>query len=783
MEKDGPPIRARTGGAIRCIFLSLAASMLFFWGLLYPGRPLDGISYSTIVRDRNGAILRVTLSADEKYRIWAALDDYPPRFIEALLMKEDGTFYSHPGVEPLALLRAVWHGAILRDFKSGGSTVTMQLARLLYSLDTDSVGGKLVQIREALRLELVYSKRRILEAYCARVPCGRNIEGFAAAALIYMNKSLAELSLPDMLLLCSLPQKPNERDPTVSSSVIVARDRLFRTWTARHPEDGSSAVRLTMPEAYSGSLPFEAPHTVDSLLARSGGGTRIESTIDLPLQKRLEAILAGYCARHERTGIHNACALLVRAKGMEVLAEVGSADFFDPSIDGQVNGTEAKRSPGSALKPFLYGLAMDQSLVHPMTMLKDAPVHFSGYNPDNYDDEFQGPIKARDALILSRNVPAVSLSRKVKNPDLYDFLKASGVTGLRPKSDYGLSLVLGTGEVTMKELVALYGVLANSGDFSPLRERLDRAPPSVTREMLSPQAAFLVVDILRQKPRPEEIAPGTLKRPPGECAWKTGTSIGFRDAWAVGIFDSFIVAVWVGNFDGSGNPELIGLRIAGPLMFEIVDAVRASGLGLPYAGDGGAREPSGIIRVKVCAISGKIPNRFCPVTVDTYFIPGKSPIDVCDVHQRFNIDVRTGLRRLAPIEGETVSKVFEIWPSDLLDLFDKAGLPRKLPPPLAPEDALLSQESPEKAPEIVSPLPKGEYAVSLGEAADPEIPFIAIVPSDTAEVFWFLNESFLGKSRLGKAYYWTPSPGEFVLRAIDDHGRSASCRFSVAIRE
>ena len=305
----------------------------------------------------------------------------------------------------------------------------MQTARLLYGLDTGTLGGKLRQISHALLLELVYPKRLILEAYASRVPCGRNVEGFPAASLLFFHKPLSSLSLSEMLLLCSVPQKPNERNPgSYRQGVLEARDLLYRMWLHRHPEDSELSLQFDMPEEFPLSVPFEAPHAVSSLLQRHAGETRISSTIDLRLQKTLQRMIAQFQERRAPTGIRNASALLVRAGTMEVLAEVGSADFFDASIEGQVNGTEAKRSPGSALKPFLYALAMDQSLLHPMTVLKDAPLHFSGYNPDNFDNDFEGPIRAKDALIKSRNVPAVFLSRKVKDPDMYDFLAQAGIT-------------------------------------------------------------------------------------------------------------------------------------------------------------------------------------------------------------------------------------------------------------------------------------------------------------------------------------------------------------------
>jgi len=455
------PRRAAFAGV--CLFLSLGLAL----ALRQAARPLEEVSYSAAVFDRSGTLLRLTLSADEKYRIRADMDEFPARFTEALLLKEDRAFFFHPGVNPAALARAFWHSMIRGDYRAGGSTITMQTARLLYRLDTDTLKGKLQQIAHALVLELVFPKKRIFEAYASLVPCGRNVEGFPAASLLYFRKPLSDLSVSEIFALCVLPQKPNQGD------LIQARDRLYHAWAARHPADGQLSVQFDLPEDLRLSIPFEAPHAVTSLLGRRPGELRIDSTIDLRLQTTVARILRDYQRRRANVGIMNACALLVRRRGMEVLAEVGSADFFDPRIDGQVNGTEARRSPGSALKPFRYALAMDQSIIHPMTVLKDAPIHFSGYNPDNFDNDFEGPITAKDALIKSRNVPAVYLSQRVKAPDLYGFLSQAGIGGLRPKEDYGASLVLGTAEVTMKELVTLYGVLANDGRLEPLQETMD----------------------------------------------------------------------------------------------------------------------------------------------------------------------------------------------------------------------------------------------------------------------------------------------------------------------
>ncbi|MDP3177321.1 MAG: hypothetical protein Q8M76_05415, partial [Spirochaetaceae bacterium] len=403
-------------------------------------------------------------------------------------------------------------------------------------------------------------------------------------------------------------------------------------------------------------------------------------------------------------------------------------------------------------------------------------IHYSGYNPDNFDDDFDGPLSAMEALIRSRNVPAVYLTQRVKDPSLYEFLSRSGVGGLKERGWYGVSLILGTAETTMKELVAMYGCLANSGRFQPLKALSDRMPPRPVA-MLSPEAAWLTLDILKDKPRPEEV--GSVLGDPTElaCAWKTGTSIGFRDAWSVGIFGHYILAVWVGNFDGASNPAFVGIDAAAPLMFEIIDALRLSGL--DKSPGGWEQRPAGIARVKVCPVSGKIPNALCPRTVETWFIPGKSPIEACEIHQLIYTDIKTGLRRSVPEEGRTTRRVMEIWPSDMMAVFERAGMPRKRPPPFAGGDSIETNPSSSEAPQIVSPLSRGEYVARYDYNKAGEMPLIAIVPSDTEKVFWFLNESFLGSAPRGKAFFWKQVPGSYILRVTDDRGRSSSCQFTV----
>src|SRR6185369_7579816 len=336
-------------------------------------------------------------------------------------------------------------------------------------------------------------------------------------------------------------------------------------------------------------------------------------------------------------GIRNATVLLVDARDMSVKAWVGSADYWNEAIDGQVNGVLAKRSPGSTLKPFVYALALDQGVLHPQTMLRDLPTAFGPFTPENFDGRFFGPIPAEEALIRSRNVPAVWVSTQLKQPSLYEFLQSAGVSRMKPESFYGLALALGGGEVTMEELAGLYTMLANQGVLRPLRVEQNVQEEEGAR-LISAEASFITIEMLRRNPRPDED--GTLPvRGRWPVAWKTGTSWGFRDAWSAGLIGPYVLVVWIGNFAGQGNPAFVGVDAAAPLFFRIADALNLARADEPVPP---LVPPPGVSKVAVCAASGDLPNVYCPRTVETWYIPGKSPIRVSQLHRAVAIDTRTG---------------------------------------------------------------------------------------------------------------------------------------------
>ena len=726
----------------------------------HPGL-LESQPWSRAVYAADGQLLRLALAADQQYRLRTPLSEISPAYVEAVLLYEDRWFYWHPGVNPMALARSA-HATLSGSRRMGGSTLTMQLARQLYGIDSRSVWGKMGQMAAALWLELRYGKKEILEAYLNLVPFGGNVEGVGAASLIHFHKPAARLDLQQSLALAVIPQNPRRRLATSAenASLRAARLRLWRQWLARHPGDAALEAdqELNLQAAPRGALPFAAPHAVDLLLRDPGQAIR--SSLDPRLQRLLERVMRDYLAARRDSGVNNASALLLDARSMRVKAMVGSADYFNAEIFGQVNGTQAKRSPGSTLKPFIYGLALDQGVLHPRTILKDAPTSFGPFSPENYDGRFVGPITAQEALIRSRNVPAVAVAAKLSHPGLYDFLKMAGVSRMESPQHYGLALVLGGGEVTMEELAQLYAMLANGGEWRPASMLAGDDRPAGTR-LLSEEASFIVLDMLRQNIRPDTLAPA---RPP--VAWKTGTSWGFRDAWTAGVFGPYVLAVWLGNFDGHGNPALIGIDAAAPLFLRIVDAIRAEHLD---PGEPARRPPPDLRKVEVCAASGELPDELCPARAATWFIAGKSPIGRSRLHRQVWIDRRSGKVSCLPSENAE-PRIVEYWPSELQHLFKQSGLPR-----LAPPEGLECEPSAGVGggPRIVSPLRGVSYSI---RASRPEPLLLrADAPGGVTGLFWFVDGAMAGRAKPGESLAWRPrGAGNYTVRVVDDTGRADS---------
>jgi len=524
----------------------------------------EHLAYSTLVVDREGRLLRPYTTPEGRWRLPATRDDVDPRLIAMLLAYEDKRFAGHSGIDLLALGRAAQQLVTSGRIVSGASTLTMQVARLLEPRAERSFAAKLRQMVRAIEIERRLSKDHILALYFSLAPYGGNLEGIRAASLAYFGKEPRRLTLGEAALLVALPQSPEQRRPDRSvDAARNARNRVLDRVAAAGavPADEIERAKHEPVPAGRRPMPTLAAHSADAAVAAAPARRIHRLSIDATLQKVLEDLARD---RVRTLGPDLSVAILAVDHGSgEVLARVASSDYFDTRRAGQVDMTQAMRSPGSTLKPFIYGLGFEDGLVHPETTIDDRPVRYGSYTPENFDLTFQGTVTVRRALQMSLNVPAVAVLDKVGASRFTARLAQAGGALVLPKGEVpGLAMGLGGVGINLQDLVGLYAGLARLGTAVALTERLDDASAApASRRLLDPVAAWYVGNVLLGTPPPENAAGGRI-------AYKTGTSYGYRDAWAVGFDGKRTIGVWVGRPDGTPVPGLIGRSAAAPILFD-----------------------------------------------------------------------------------------------------------------------------------------------------------------------------------------------------------------------
>jgi penicillin-binding protein 1C len=548
--------------AFVCV-LSMSAFGAWVWSL-GPLPLAQAQQVSTSVVDRNGKLLRAYAMADGRWRLPVdARTGVDPGYLKLLLAYEDRRFRSHAGVDPLALGRAALQLLTRGHIVSGGSTITMQLARLMEPRRARSVYAKLRQMVRAIEIERQFSKDQILDLYLALAPFGGNFEGVRAASLGYFGKEPKRLSLAEQALLVALPQSPEMRRlDRYPETARAARNRVLDRMVEEGvvlPDDAVQAKAVAVPRLRK-PMPILAPHSADQAVANVKEAPVIALTLDSSLQKVLEAL-----ARDRALALGPDISVAVVAVDNEsgdVLAHVGSPDYFDERRAGQVDMTRAVRSPGSTLKPFIYGLAFEDGFVHPESLIDDRPVRFGSYAPENFDMSFQGTVPVRKALQLSLNVPAIELLDRVGASRLSSRLKQAGANLVLPKDEVpGLAMGLGGVGVSLLDLVQLYSGIARLGSTKPLREIVWKDDVREPLRLMDQVAAWQVGNVLIGTPPPENAAHNRI-------AFKTGTSYGYRDAWSVGFDGRITIGVWVGRPDGAQVPGLVGRTAAAPILFD-----------------------------------------------------------------------------------------------------------------------------------------------------------------------------------------------------------------------
>jgi penicillin-binding protein 1C len=569
---------------LACIF-SLGASS--WWIASLGPAPLgQDLEFSKQVLDRNGKLLRAYATVDGRWRLPAKVSDVDPRFFDVLFAYEDKRFRSHHGVDPLAVGRATLQFAASGRIRSGASTLTMQVARLVEGRHPRDLPGKLKQMVRAVEMERALTKDQILTLYLELAPYGGNIEGVRAASLVYLGKEPRRLTLAEAALLVALPQSPEPRRPDRAPDLArAARDRVLDRFaaTGKVPADEIALAKSEPVPTARHPMPMLAPHASDQAIAQDPAAHEFRLTIDSAIQSNLEQL----ARERERAlaatlGPNISLAILAvdNATG-QVLAHVGSPAYFDLRRAGQVDMTQAVRSPGSTLKPFIYGLGFEDGFIHPETLIEDRPVSYGTYAPKDFDFGFKGTVSVREALQFSLNVPAVAVLDRVGPARLAARLAQAGAVLTLPDGQApGLAMGLGGVGIKLADLVKLYSGIARLGLAVPLSERIEASAPEA-RRLMEPTAAWYVSNVLLGSPPPENGVAGRI-------AFKTGTSYGYRDAWSVGFDGKHTIGVWVGRPDGAPVPGLVGREAAAPILFDAFARLGGQSAPLP-------RAPAGVV--------------------------------------------------------------------------------------------------------------------------------------------------------------------------------------------
>lgn len=746
---------------------------------LPPSVANPGPYQSLVLQDRHGLDLRRTRAADGSRGGWLSLADIDPDLIRAFVAAEDRRFYGHRGIDLRSVARASLANLRAGEVVSGASTITMQTARLLRGMGR-GWRGKLAQVVWAIRLETHLDKSRILEIYLNRVPLGQGTVGVAAASALYFAAPASNVSTGQAALLAGLARAPSRDNPLVDDARAADRRSrvLARMIQLGYVTPADSARAAAEPASIVSHASFSAPHFTTRVIAalESGkpdlalaganasapagvrGGGRIRTTLDLALQQAVEAeVRHTVDVLHDRAARHAAAVVLDNRTGA-ILAWVGSPDFFADSA-GQVDMVTSLRQPGSTLKPFLYGLAFERGWTA-ASVLPDVPRTFhtttGPYRPQNYDRRFRGPVRAREALGSSYNVPAVHLAEAVGATSLLGTLRDAGFVSLdRPADHYGLGLALGNGEVTLLALANAYRGLANGGIWRPVQVLDDAARhfAGTGTRFLSPGAAALVLDILAD---PIARIPGfgaeTSLDLPFPVAAKTGTSRHFTDNWAVGTTAGFTVAVWVGNFSGRPMQGVSGITGAGPLLYRtLLETARRYAPGmLP------APEIAGATPMRVCRLSGLLPNRFCDTMVE-WFLPGTEPTRIDDWQEAGQISL--------PAEYAEWLAAGEHADMTAGAAFLTANTPAYETTTLNPAEIAAPRR-------IVSPAPGDLY--ERPAAIDPRFATMPLTVSrDGGTVRWFADGMKLSSPR------WQLADGDHWIRAQWPDGHADSVRITV----
>ena len=711
--------------------LAVVAALAAVWLVPFSTDPLSAFPAATLYCDREGRPLRVQLGPGD-------LDcrpDYRPQpgdwIVPAVVAAEDQRFWVHPGVDVIAIARAVGQNLRAGRVLSGASTLSTQVIRLLQPRPR-TLAAKLVEAFRALQLERRLGKEEILAQYLNRAPFGSNLAGIEAASRRYFGKGPHDLSLAEASLLAGLPQSPSRLRPDRHPEQARRRQAyvLERMVALGQVSEADRLRALAQPLAIRpAAYPFDAPHFCE-LAAGSGAHGTVRTTLDAGLQDLAGRALRRQADALSAAGVRDGAVVIIDVPAAAVRALVGSPDFFARAAAGQVNAAAAPRAAGSTLKPFAFALALDRGLIGPRTMLADVPMAYRDYQPTDFDGRYHGPVAARDALILSLNMPALQLEDRLGQVRFYDTLRQLGLSTLRREpAHYGLGLVLGNAEVRLLDLANAYACLARGGIHQPVRF-VEDAGAEPGQRLFSAEAAWLVAEALGGEERAMEATGHSADVRLPRLAWKTGTSSGCRDAWTIAYNPRYVVGVWVGRVDGAPADSLVGRRAAAPVVWDIFRRLHPDNDGPWYP------RPAGLATRSVCAVSGCPPGPYCGAQVEETCIRGVTAAEVCPVHRRAGEDtwpaaVAAFLREQPRADGAAAAAPVHI---------------------CAPADGTVYRQS--------DVLAADRQRIRLSATADAEA------------VHWYVDGRHLARLRPQEDLQWALQPGRHHIVCADESGRS-----------
>lgn len=775
-------------------FFGLTAVLLIGYYFCLPSILFDN-PYSTVLEDHKGELLSASIASDGQWR-FPELETVPEKFATALVTYEDKRFWNHPGVDLLSFGRAMKQNFEAGKIISGGSTIDMQVIRLSRNGKSRTFFEKLIESVLATRLELRYSKDAVLALYASHAPFGGNVVGLEAACWRYFGRDPQELSWAEASLLAVLPNSPSLIHPGKNRErLLVKRNKLLEKLKNTNVIDQFTyelAIEEPIPDEPL-SLPRYARHLLNHASQEGSSEKRIRTTVHLPLQQRIEQILEDHHQRLKGNQIFNACAIVLDVETGNVLAYTGNVNT-DAEHGRDVDIVMSRRSTGSILKPFLYAAMLDDGKILQKTLLPDIPTVINGFAPKNFTKEYDGAVSADKALIRSLNVPAVHMLRDYRYERFHELLKNVGMGSLNRAPDhYGLSLVLGGAEGTLWDITGMYASMARTLNHYfdyPGKNRYDRKDfhqpnylpspigeekPGVVRleetSWLSAAAIFQTFDALKEVYRPGEESGWRYFTNSKKIAWKTGTSFGFRDGWAVGVTPQYAVGVWVGNADGEGRPGLTGTETAAPVMFDIFSQLPGSTwFQQPY--------PE-MQKVMVCSKSGQLSSESCEQR-DTIWV-SKIGLEsqLCTYHQKIHLTKDRKFRvhsECEPVDRIANTNWFVLPPVQEY-YFKPKNLSYRSLPPFRPD----CQSSTDiVAMDLIYPKPNAKIFIPRDLDGSPGSSVFELAHrNSTIKVYWHLDGGFIGETTKNHQIALNPDEGKHVLTIVDEAGEALERHFEV----